>query len=158
MKTKTMSFKKIAAAGIIKQYGVVLAIILPIMVLILFTSIGPYHFKSDVKKQVETSFLHSNVISFDQINGIQGNKLIINLNRESSLPVGTKNTAIDIPADSVLNKSILKNIISHKGPVLLYADDLALTSRMWMILSQLGCSNIFILTKDPDNENPVNQN
>ncbi len=141
----------------IKQYGVVLAFIFPILILVLFRSVDPYNFKTDVTKQAEASFLQSNIVPIGQINSMQGSKLIISLDKEIRIFDGTDNKMIEIPADSVLNKSNLKTIRSHVGPVLL-SGDLALTSRIWMILSQLGFSNIFILTNDPGNEKPVNQN
>jgi hypothetical protein len=157
MKITTIKSKTIPAISMIKQYGVVLAFIFPILILVLFRSVDPYNFKTDVTKQAEASFLQSNIVPIGQINSMQGSKLIISLDKEIRIFDGTDNKMIEIPADSVLNKSNLKTIRSHVGPVLL-SGDLALTSRIWMILSQLGFSNIFILTNDPGNEKPVNQN
>jgi hypothetical protein len=41
---------------------------------------------------------------------------------------------------------------NNDGPVLLNSSEEAVSARVWMILSQLGHSNIYIVTDDPEIE------
>jgi hypothetical protein len=59
---------------------------------------------------------------------------------------------IQIPADSILCNQYLSIIKKHKGPLLLFSDDKTISARIWMILSQIGRRNIFILTNNKNNE------
>ncbi len=58
----------------------------------------------------------------------------------------------NITADSILSKKYVNTILKHDGPVLLSSSEPGLSARIWMILSQMGCTNIYILTKNTDNE------
>jgi hypothetical protein len=51
-----------------------------------------------------------------------------------------------------LNKNNFSLIGKHNGPVLLYSADPGLSARIWMLLSQMGRRNIYILTDSTDNE------
>ena len=60
----------------------------------------------------------------------------------------------NIPADSILSKKIIKSILKHNGPVLIYSSQSSLSARIWMVLSQIGCKEIYILTSGTENEIP----
>jgi 3-mercaptopyruvate sulfurtransferase SseA len=60
--------------------------------------------------------------------------------------------AQNIPADSILSKKYLNTIRKHNGPVILFSSEMAVSARIWMLLSQMGCKNIYILTNNTDNE------
>jgi len=149
-----MNLKRLFGMNLLKRYRVVIPVVLPIFILVLFRSIGPYHFKTDAKKQAEPSFLKTNIVSIGQTDYMPGNKLIINLDKGSGILDGTRNSVMGIPADSVLKKEYFRIIRNHEGPVLLYSSEPGTAARIWMVLSQMGCENIFILTNDPGNENP----
>jgi hypothetical protein len=136
----------------LKKIKVVIAIVLIILVLVLIRSTNIYHFKNDAKKWAEASVKQSNRLTIDQAGAIKGNCLIINLDKEgNTISELTGNVEI-IPADSVLNKNHITMIMKHDGPVLLFSSEAGLSARIWMILSQMGCRNIYILTKNADNE------
>lgn len=137
---------------LIKKYKVVIAVVLPILILVLIRQFGDYHFQSDAKKWAEPSVKRSNIISVDQILTLPGKKLIINLNEEKNVIRDTGVKSLNISSDSILSKNILRTINKHSGPVLLYSSDAAVSVRVWMVLSQLGFRNIYILTNDSDNE------
>jgi hypothetical protein len=138
--------------GLIKKYKVVIAVVLPVLILVLLRSFGSNHFKSDAKKLAEPSVLRSNIISVDNTGTLPGKKLIINLNEEKNLISGNGVESLIVSADSILNKNILRTIGKHEGPVLLYSADVAVSARLWMLLSQLGYRNLYILADDTDNE------
>ena len=138
--------------SIIKRYGVVIAVVLPILILILIRSFGANHFKSDAKKLAESSVKKSNIITGEQINVLPGEKLFINLGEAGRDLNEITSDTLFISADSILNKKNLGIIRKHDGLVLLVSSEKAVSARIWMVLSQMGFENIFILTNDPESE------
>jgi hypothetical protein len=136
----------------LKKIKVVIVIVLIILVLVLIRSTGIYHFKNDAKKWAEASVKQSNRLTIDQAGSLKGNYLIISLDKGVSTISKLTGKVEIIPADSVLNKNHITMIMKHDGPVLLFSSEAGLSARIWMILSQMGCRNIFILTKNADNE------
>jgi hypothetical protein len=139
--------------GFVKKYRFIIAVILPIVILVLIRQYGGDHFKSDAPKLAGPSVSLSNMISMDKAGKLPGAKLFVtiggDINRINSI---TEHEVLNIKPDSVLNKDILSLIRKHKGPVFLVSDETEVSARLWMILSQMGCDNIFIITGDPDNE------
>lgn len=136
----------------LKENKVLIAIVVTVVILVMIRSLGTGHFKSDAKKWAEPSVLHSNIITPETAESLSGTKLIIDLEKEKSgidLSLGKE---IEIQPDAILQSENLKIIKKNNGPVLLYSADPAISSRIWMVLSQLGYRNIFILTKEADNE------
>ena len=137
---------------LIKNNKAVIVIVLVLMVLIFIRSSGLNHFKNDIKKWAEPSILQSNTITIDKALSFTGKALIINLDKDANHDIDLVGYVQNIPADSVLYKEHVTTIITHDGPVLLYSSDPGLSARIWMLLSQMGRNNIFILTKNADNE------
>ena len=138
--------------NVINKYKVVLAIVLPILILVIIRSFGSNHFKSDAKKWAEPSVKQSNIITVEQINNLSAEKLIINLGEAGSGLKEITSDVLFIAADSILCKNNLSIIRKHDGPVLLVSSETAVSARIWMILSQMGYKNIYILTNYADNE------
>ncbi|MCX6254129.1 MAG: hypothetical protein NTV31_06575 [Bacteroidia bacterium] len=138
--------------NVINKYKVVFAIVLPILILILFRIFGTNHFKPDAKRWAEPSVTRSNTINIEQSGALSGKKLIINLDKEVSGINKMTKYAQNIPADSILSKKYLSTIRKHNGPVILFSSEMAVSARIWMLLSQMGCKNIYILTNNTDNE------
>ena len=137
---------------LLKNYKVVLLVVVPILILVLIRSLSTNHFKTDAKKWAEPSVLQSNIITTEKYGSLSGNILIIHLDEKKIANTGIKGNEIEIVPDAILQSENLKKIKKNDGPVLLFSADPAISSRIWMVLSQLGCKNIFILTKEADNE------
>ncbi len=138
--------------NLIKKYKSVLAVVFTVLVLIVVRLLSPGHFKIDAKRLAEPSVLRSNLITVDQAGSLPGEKLIINLSLESGTPGMAKVNTINISPDSLLSKDNLNTIKNHEGPVLIYSSETAVSARVWMVLSQLGYRNIFILSNNANNE------
>jgi hypothetical protein len=138
---------------LIKRYKTIIAVVLPVLILIFIRSCTPGIFKTDARKWAEPSFKQSNILTPLQAVAISGEKLIVNLDNEPGVSYEVKTAKeIHIPADSVVSEKYLNIIRHHKGPVLLASSDQALSARIWMVISQTGSSNIYILTENTDNE------
>jgi hypothetical protein len=136
----------------INKYRVVFAVVLPLLILVLIRSFGTNHFREDAKKWAGPTFNRSNIVSRDQLNAIQGNKLIVNLDEKATNVSGIMNNQISVAPADILKSDNLKTIRKHKGPIFLCSADHGISARIWMVLSQMGFRNIFILADDSDNE------
>jgi hypothetical protein len=138
--------------AILKNYKLVITVVFIVLVLVVIRSTGVKHFKNDTIRWAEPSFTRSNIVTPEQVKSLKGNKLTINLDIKMIPGEEITGDLRNIPADSILNKNITKSILKHNGPVLIYSAQPALSARIWMVLSQLGRRNIFILSNNTDNE------
>jgi hypothetical protein len=135
---------------VIKKNLVVIFIVLTLLVLILIRATGMNHFKSDAKSHAEASMMQTNTITSEKFVALQGNKLLINLGGDTNDSNGIPVERINVSPDSILIKSHLNAIMKHKGPVVLYSSEPAMAARIWMLLSQMGRKDIFILSNTDD--------
>jgi hypothetical protein len=137
---------------LIRKYGVVIAVVVLILILVVIRSMGANHFRNDAKKWAEPSVKKSNRITLKQAESLAGKSLLINLDKVGSHIRELTGEIQNIPADSVLSKNHIASIMKHDGPVLLSSLEPGLSARIWMIMSQMGCRNIYIITDSIDNE------
>jgi len=138
--------------NLIKKYKVIIIVVLPVLLLVIIRSFLTDHFKSDAKKWSESSVTQSNLITEKEIGTLHGEVLLIDLDREKTEINLLSKNKLYIRPDSILSKEYINTIKAHSGPVLLYSTEPSISARIWMVLSQLGNKNIFILTNSADNE------
>jgi hypothetical protein len=136
----------------VKKIKLVIVIVLVILALVIIRSSGVYHFKNDAKKWAEISMKQSNKLTINEARALPGNHLIISLDTSNSGNDRLSGDIKNIPAKSILDKKNIRLIMGHDGPVLLSSSDPGVAARIWMILSQMGRKNIYIVTSDSDNE------
>jgi len=143
---------------LIKQYRVVILILVAVLILVIIRSAG-YHFKSDAMKLAEPSVMRSNILTSSQIAALKGEKLLIYLGAGTVSDADNVNYSevISIIPDAILNKDNLNKINKFNGKIFLTSPDNALSARIWMVLSQMGTKDIYILTNDADNESFKNK-
>ena len=139
--------------NLIKKYGAIAAVIVSAAILVIVRTTGSERFKYDLRKWAASSVEKSNLVSVADTGSLPGGKLLVDLDKPGNLNVqGASSHIIRIPPDSILNKKYFKMIVDNSGPVILSSDDPGLAARIWMVLSQTGHRNIYILTPDKDNE------
>jgi hypothetical protein len=79
------------------------------------------------------------------MNTLNGNTLIVDIKGQERF-FKENLDVIKIPADSLLSKENYKKIRSNKGSVVLSGDP-AETAQIWMILSQMGIEDLYILAE-----------
>ena len=134
------------------KYKGVMAVVLPILILVLIRSLGTNHFKSDARKWAGPSVMQSNILTVDQFKALSGEKMLINLGASPAIYTDHDSPSLSIPPDSVLSEVYFKTISKHSGPVVLFSAERATAARIWMVLSQMGLRNVFILSSNNDNE------
>ena len=132
-----------------KNWELVL-VVLALTVLVLFRSISNNHFKSDAKKWAAPSMNQSNTITGEMLVTLKETYRLIDLDKDSIQKAIVLNSE-RIDPDSLFARKYITSIKEFKGKVILYSSNPGVSARMWMLLSQMGLSNIYILT-DSDNE------
>ncbi len=137
---------------LIKNNKIVIAVVLIVLVLVVIRSSGINHFKNDAKRLAGPTLEQSNTITREQASRFAGKNLIINMDKDYKSVNEITGEVQNITADSILCKKYVNTILKHNGSVLLSSSEPGLSARIWMILSQMGCTNIYILTTSTDNE------
>ena len=130
-------------------------LILAIPGLVVIRSLTSNHFKPDAELHALQSYNHSVVVTSDQAEIMAGNKLIIDLDSEVDHPEGynsSVNEELHSDAKSILNRINRQKIMKFKGNVFLVSSDPSLSSGLWMILSQMGRKDLFIVSDNADPE------
>lgn len=138
--------------NLLKKNVADLSFILPLLILVLIRLSGAGKFKPDLKKWTEPTFSQTNVITPEQATKMPGNKLIISFAEGVQNIPSLNGEFYNIKPDSLLSGANLDRIKNHKGPVFLFSLSDDITSRIWMLLSQTGCRNLYILAGNTDNE------
>jgi hypothetical protein len=133
----------------IKQYWLVLPLFLLAVILVLIRTFSQKNFRYDAVKWAEPSAIGSNILNEDQIATLSGEILLISLGNEAAIDRQFQGNTMNINPESVLEKTNLMRIRKNNGPVILYSGDNSVSARVWMVLSEMGMKNIYILKKNP---------
>jgi hypothetical protein len=136
----------------LRPYLPVILIVLPVLVLVLIRAFAPGGFKPDAHKLAGASFTGSNLLNKEQVAALGSKPLIVKLVNLDASHINASSDTLFIAADRLLDKENLKAIHVHRGSVLLISDDPAISAKAWMILSQMGYRNLFILVEKDSNE------
>lgn len=137
----------------LRQIRIVILIVLPVAILVLIRGTAAERFKQDARKLAEPSFRHSNAMSREQLATFTSGYRIIDISDQGNqMEKYPGDSVIHLPAEIILGKTGQEVLRSNKLPVLLYSPDPAISARVWMLLSQMGYRNLYILTDEPDNE------
>jgi hypothetical protein len=137
---------------ILNKYKTVIIIVITVLILVIIRSINPNHFKPDAERWAKPTISRTNTVTAGQIEQLSGKKLIVNLDGEKNEIEKMGFASITVNPDSLIISKNIEIIRKHDGPVLLVSSESAISARMWMILSQMGCKNIYILTESNDYE------
>jgi hypothetical protein len=136
----------------LRPYSLVLFIVLPFVIFVLVRSFAPGSFKPDANKLAEASFTGANLLNQQQVAELSMKPLIVKLGNDDTGQNEPSSYTLDIAASRLLDKANLKVIHAHRGPVLLVSDDPEISAKAWMILSQMGYKDLFVLSEKESNE------
>ncbi len=137
----------------LRQYWLVLSIILLTVILVLIRTYS-HNFRYDAVRWAEPSASRSNILTQDQIPGMSSDILLITLGSEAPAIEQLQNKILELNPKSILERTNLSLIRKNKGPVILFSEDNSVSARVWMVLSEMGIKNIFILQDVRNNELP----
>jgi hypothetical protein len=135
----------------LKKYKTILLILVPVIILVIIRSFGINHFRTDARKHAEASFSGSNIITPEKASDLEGKKLLVIFEKDV-IKHDFPGEIISLAPESILEKKKIKTLLNHNGPVLLSSSEISVAVRAWMILSQMGAENIYVLSEDPEPE------
>jgi hypothetical protein len=131
----------------LKKYRIILALFTLILILVLLRTVSPGNFKYDAVKWAEPSVTGSNIITEAQIEAMPGKKLLVCLGTEPVSGSRVGDITVKMDPGSVLDKTYLRQIRKNKGPVILFSEDISVAAKVWMILSEMGIKDLYILSE-----------
>ncbi len=137
---------------LLKQYWLVLLILLLTAAAVLARTFCHSIFKYDAGRMAKPSALKTNLITEEQLSSLKGAVLLVNFGETGISGDKHANFTMQVNPDSILVPKYLDKIVSQKGPVILSCSENSVSARIWMVLTQLGIRNLFILTADQDPE------
>ena len=143
-----MPVKSITMKTVIK-YKYVLAAVVVLAVLVLIRALNPGIFRYDAVKWAEPSVTGENIVTPEKLPANGDNILFVILDTDCQVPDITGAVKLTAAPGDLLSGENLRKFRKNKGPVVLCSEDISVSSRVWMILSETGISNLFILKKDP---------
>ncbi|WP_340111619.1 hypothetical protein [Maribellus mangrovi] len=116
-----------------------------LLLMVLVRTFNPNLFKRNVSEALKAT--SEMTVSVQDLNGLKDNYSIVELEAENQhFP-----NSVVIPFDQLLQKENKEKLASLDGKILLYSNDIATSSKAWVILNQLEFDSIYILS---DEENP----
>ena len=134
-----------------RRYWLVLSITLLAIILVLIRTYS-HNFRYDAARWAKPSALRSNIVTADQIRTMGSDMLLVVLGNETPRIELPKDKILKLSPESIIEKPNLSLIRKNRGPVILFSDDNSVSARVWMVLSEMGIKNIFILQDEGKNE------
>jgi hypothetical protein len=128
-------------------FGIVIVIVAVVVLLVIMRT-GGDKFRPDALKWAEASISGQNFITATQLEFLPGERLIIDLNGQ--LMERDVYRTIAMAPGAVLQKENIDRIRKNHGPVIISASDMSVSSRVWMVLSQMGIKQLYILGDKPE--------
>jgi hypothetical protein len=135
----------------LKKYKIILVILVPVVILVIIRSFGINHFMTDAMKHAGQSFSRSNIITPDKAADLEGEKLLVIFEKDV-IKHDFPGEILSLTPETILEKKNIKKLLNHSGPVFLSSPEISVSVRSWMILSQMGAENIYVLSEDPEPE------
>jgi hypothetical protein len=127
-----------------KIYFIISLPVLIVFTLVILKSLNTGTFHSDAEKWARPSVDQSNLITGAGLKNLQEKVVIVDVSIDHQ-EIPTTGKSVHIPADKITDKEQQRFLHGIKGSIVLTSDDPSLTSRIWMILSQMGYKKLYIL-------------
>jgi len=137
---------------IFKQFRLFFVIFILILCAVFYRSFSNSIFRYDAAKMALPSLQGENIITEEQIPGMMDKALIIDIGCSDSVLVKSVKNINKISPDSILDKKYTRKLLKHEGPIILLSSDNSTSAKIWMLLSQKGIRNIYILSYEKEFE------
>jgi hypothetical protein len=137
----------------ILPYLVAALIVLPVVIGLLIRFTETYRFGRNAAAAAAPSLQATNMIRWEQLAAMKTKTLVVDLSDTASLILRKASGTIHIPAAHLLDRASLDTLKAHRKETrILYSPDAGVSAKAWMVLSQMGYRNLYILADDPDQE------
>jgi hypothetical protein len=137
----------------LKKLGIVVLVVILVVVvaMTLIGSSGSGRFRHDAAKWAKPTMVETIVVTNAQLEKLTGNTLLVDLSEQGNL-LKDDQGVIHMRASAILEQENQRKLRDHEGIIVLASEDRALSARIWMLLSQMGYENLFILDDGAGND------
>lgn len=133
----------------LKQYKYIVAAAVLLAALAAIRTFNPGIFRYDAVRWAEPSVRGDYLITLDKLPAIGGEVLFVVLDDSCQIP--------DLPGSAILRADThelatgdyIRKIRKSNGPVVFCSGDMSVSARVWIVLSETGIRDLYILKKDP---------
>ncbi len=130
---------------VLKRYGFVLIIAVLLLAMVLVRAFSPHIFRYDAVRWARPTIDRSCFVTAGELVQQPGKILFLVSDPSFDLPDISGAGILTTDAGSLLTKGNLCRIKQNQGPVVICAADASVAARIWMVLSQMGVRNLYIL-------------
>lgn len=135
----------------LKKFSLVISIVVVVIIVVLTKTFDRDHFRNNAEQWANPSISQTNLITPERLYTLEEKALIVDVSDNGNLS-GNFVKAVNIPSGSLMDKENLKKLRDHKGSIILVSEDKAMAARVWMLLSQMGFKELYILSDSSENE------
>lgn len=136
----------------LKSLNLILTILVIITVFVMIRTSDNDLFKQNPQTAIKDSTDSINSISFNELEMLTTPYEVIDLTSSDYSNSSLFQHSINIPFEQLLDKKSRKKLNKIDGKILIYSDDISVSSRAWVILHQLDYKEVFILLSNKHNE------
>jgi len=129
--------------GKLKDLQIVLFILLIVLVLVIAKTTGKNRFKIDAKNAIEVISSNNFSVSLTGFRAAENQFLVVGLNESGSIQF---DNSLKVPFEKLIDETLIQKLKETEKKILLVSEDNSLAIKSWVILSQLGFKNIFVLS------------
>ncbi len=120
-------------------------VLLVLLVLVVIRVSNKNLFKQDAEKSVLAG--KTNTVTFRELENLKQPFVVVNI---SSIATDSnlRFNSIQIPLEKLLEKENRGKLENTQGKILLFSEDISVSTKAWVILNQLNFDNVFILVQE----------
>lgn len=138
--------------ALIKKYSLVSLVSTFILVLLVLRLSSGTKFRPDAEKHSQEGLSGSNIVDKARVLESPASFSIINLEHNSGETLFSLSQEISIDPGDILDKDILNTIKGLDGSKVLVSNNIELAARSWVLLSQKGIKDLFIMSDESTSE------
>ena len=131
--------------GKLKDLKIVLFILLIVLVLVIAKTTGKNRFKQDAKNAIEVITSNNFSVSLTDFRAAENQFLVVDLSESGSIQIQFDNS-MKVTFEKLIDETLIQKLKETEKKILLVSEDNSLAIKSWVILSQLGFKNIFVLS------------
>lgn len=124
----------------------ILGVLLVLVALVLVRTFNPNLFKKNVNEALKTST--EITVSAQDLSELKESYHIVELDTENQ----RFQNSVVIPFNQLLEKENKEKLASLDGKILLYSNDISMSSKAWVILNQLEFEEVYVLSDEANPE------
>lgn len=136
----------------IKKYSLIIISISVIILLVLFRAFSYNRFKGDPAVNADATLKRAMVVTSWQAGSLGGNIFLLTIDEGDTILEKNSIEHLTIREDELLLKENIRLIKKTELPVVINCNDKVISARVWMILNQMGCRNLFIINDGNEEE------